>query len=369
MTCPELVRTRERRRVRETLKLVAWERRGQPTGRRKMNGEDMTSLLQREENKVQIHCTCACAYRSVQISNRNFTIAFFIMYVTCYLLVHVHADVGATPTPSAGSSSQSLFSRLVSAITPSHLTRHALRPSELTPHLMNTNYTPARSNKGHASITDRSKFKTPSVRLRTNKTTTPASSVKLSNLPHKNGDIEMKDFSMSMKQATCRTLSTSHCDTGKSGEEKKIPNFKSGNTFTFELDSKFPDPESPTPNLTTFRDSSGSDNLHVPIPHPTSTGSGAKRARNHDDGCTLNSASPLASVTPSVVRRRRSVRVAKRRSIGRQGRGSAAASPLFDGGSFPVPSLLSPVSLFSSLHVATGVNTELPHVHSYIICN
>ena len=119
---------------------------------------------------------------------------YMYMCVTCYSHVHVHADVVATPTPSASCSSQSLFSRLVSAITPSHLTRHAPRPSESTPRLTTTNCTPARSDKGRASVTDRSKFKTPSVHLRTNKTTTPASSVKLSNLPHKSGDIEMKDF-------------------------------------------------------------------------------------------------------------------------------------------------------------------------------
>ena len=73
---------------------------------------------------------------------------------------------------------------------------------------------------------------------------------------------------------------------------------------------------------------------------------------NHGDVGALKCSTPEGSVTPllnSHVVRRRSVRIAKRRSVNQNLRG--CSSPLLKDGTLPVPSVISPVSILKLLHV------------------
>ena len=227
--------------------------------------------------------TCTCS--RVPLSRQLFTnyYYFFIVYYaykcTCTLDC---VRVTATPTSSAPPTSQSLFSRLVSAITPAHLSRsrRLAKTKGSTPQLSTNNrYTPRQSsssndentctcvymNGNSDSITSGSKFKTPSAHPRAKRHDggkMSAVRVKLSDVPGSSDkDIEMKDFSSSLRKRNAR-LSTSfstenHSERVRSrlGSDSRIPSFK--------LDSQSP----VSNNYMLMETSSDGCGLHLYPPH------------------------------------------------------------------------------------------------------
>ena len=191
--------------------------------------------------------------------------------------------VTATPTSSAPPTSQSLFSRLVSAITPAHLSRsrHLAKTKGSTPQLSTNNcYTPRQSstsndentctcaymNGNSDSITSGSKFKTPSASRakRHNGGKMSAVRVKLSDVPGSSDkDIEMKDFSSSLRKrnarlsTTCSFSTENHSERVRSrlGSDSRIPSFK--------LDSQSP----VSNNYMLMETSSDGCGLHLYPPH------------------------------------------------------------------------------------------------------
>ena len=225
--------------------------------------------------------TCTCS--RVPLSRQLFTIIIFLLFImrTCTCTLDC-VRVTATPTSSAPPTSQSLFSRLVSAITPAHLSR-SRRLAETkgsTPQLSTNNrYTPRQSstsndentctcaymNGNSDSITSESKFKTPSAHPRAKRHDggkMSAVRVKLSDVPGSSDmDIEMKDFSSSLRKRNAR-LSTSfstenHSERVRSrlGSDSGIPSFK--------LDSQSP----VSNNYKLMETSSDGCGLHLYPPH------------------------------------------------------------------------------------------------------
>ena len=164
----------------------------------------------------------------------------------------------ATPTSSTMSTSQSLFSRLISAITPAQCTRRPTKLlSDTTPQLVTANYTPRHpfhAERTHTRTTDKrmSKFKTPSGPLRNrprHDVNMSASKISLTCLPG-GGEkgIEMKDFSTSSQKRRGGRSSTSfsidrsnlRCSfVGSVGDDKLI-------IPTLELDSQSHNSENDT---------------------------------------------------------------------------------------------------------------------------
>ena len=243
----------------------------------------------------------------------------------------------ATPTSSTTSSSQSLFSRLVNAITPASLTRQSSKPSESTPQLATTN-TPKHvhvssksslANPQGSYATNRSTFKTPSAgQLQTRHQRTRASLLRSRavSLPEGDEGIELKDFSASLRKSGA-LLASSH-----STEESKSSCLMSGSGTGI-------------PNLTLDYQSPVSENRGLissnrqDLNHLQSSGNSDSAGR----AGAQEQATPEASVTPLL---RRSVRIAKRRSINQSVQG--CLSPFLNDGGFPVTSVLSPVSCYGN---------------------
>ena len=301
----------------------------------------MTSLQSRNTFSIcnDVYNMCVHMYIHVHVY-----CAYIHRFKLLYMYITVD-DSGATPTSSAAPAGQSLFSRLVNAITPAHLTR---RPSkqlhESTPQLSSNN-TPGTRNlistsDRTAAAAKRSKFKTPSTRPRARPELSGSKSsvakVRLSANDVAVGrekDIEMKDFSTSLRKRKNRLSTSFSTEKSKSSPVKintvtGIPNLR--------FDSRSPIPENCTLQIT----SCGCGLDYSPYVHTPG---------NHGDGDTPKQGTPEASsMTPTqrqpVVRRRRSVRIAKRRSMTQGGGVQSRPSPLVKEGVFPVPSVLSPVS-------------------------
>ena len=264
-----------------------------------------------------------------------YVVAVHVSQSTCISVDGTHS--AATPTPSTASSSQSLFSRLVNAITPASLTRQSSKPSESTPQLATTNtpkHVHVSSKSSFANLqgsyaTNRSTFKTPSAgQLQTRHQRTRASLLRSRavSLPEGDEGIELKDFSASLRKSGA-LLASSH-----STEESKSSRLMSGS-------------ETGIPNLTLDSQSPVSENRGLissdrqDLNHLQSSGNSDSAGR----AGAQEQATPEASVTPLL---RRSVRIAKRRSINQSVQG--CLSPFLNDGGFPVTSVLSPVSCYGN---------------------
>ena len=233
---------------------------------------------------VYMHGLYTCTCSRVPLSRQLFIFIYLLFIMrTCTCTLDC-VRVTATPTSSAPPTSQSLFSRLVSTITPAHLSRsrHLAMTKGSTPQLSTNNrYTPRQSstsndenactcaymymNGNSDSITSGSKFKTPSAHPRAKRHDggkMSAVRVKLSDVPGSSDkDIEMKDFSSSLRKRNAR-LSTSfstenHSERVRSrlGSDSGIPSFK--------LDSQSP----VSNNYMLIETSSDGCGLHLYPPH------------------------------------------------------------------------------------------------------
>ena len=173
--------------------------------------------------------------------------------------------------------------------------------------------------------------------------------------------IEMKDFSASLRRRESNgKLTTTDCSTDENKISHLVLDSETG-IPSLELDCQLPvtknraqiSSEEPHLPLQAHSVLSGIPALELDLQSPVtknSAGLSSNLQTLSDGHCDDNHrilTAPIASPIANIHVRsplRRSMRIAKRRSIGQRAQSAGHSSPLLKDGSFPLPYLLSPVS-------------------------
>lgn len=220
------------------------------------------------------------------------------------------------------------------------------------------------SNATHLTgTTNRSKFKTPSAHPRSKHPYSKANSTlkfQVASMPGGEEGIEMKDFSTSLRRRESGRKITTDCSSNENesstGNNLRMQGSETGVPI-LELDAKSPVTKNSTqvssenPHHLQEHLLYGSPALELNSQSPITKNSTQILSNLHmlsdDCGDAENRTLATHKASPITVRSplRRSARIAKRRSVGQCAQAAGyPSSPLLKDGSFPVPSLLSPVS-------------------------